>query len=81
MESGDKIKIKCFECGENIVIGLNKTKECSNCTSKNYLIENKYGLLKLIKQGGQGRIFKSIHLKTNKIVAIKERLVDDELQK
>ena len=43
------------------------------CGSKNYLIENQYALLKVVAQGGFGRIFKAIEIETQTVVAIKER--------
>ena len=63
----------CFNCGQSIIVS-NLTKECENCTSKHFLIENQFLIKKVIGQGGFGRIYKCIHIKTGKLVAIKERL-------
>ena len=49
---------------------------CEKCLSKHFLLENQFALVKVIAQGGFGRIFQAVHLKTGIIVAIKERKKD-----
>ena len=67
-------EILCLFCGHSIIFIKNQTEKCPNCFSDNFLIENEIALLGVTAQGGFGRIFKAIHLKTGSIVAIKERI-------
>ena len=60
----EKIEVICNFCGQRIIIERN-TKNCEICMSKYFLIENNFAILKVISQGGFGRIFKGKKLKKN----------------
>ena len=46
--------------------------------SKNIFLENQFAMINVVGQGGFGRVFKMKHLKTGIVVAVKERLSDNE---
>ena len=66
----------CAFCGSDIVYN-NETDKCEFCLSKNFLIENQFAHTSIIAQGGQGRIFKSLHKTSNTPIVIKERLIEE----
>ena len=74
----NKMKIICFYCSNNILVNQ-ETLECDICHSKNFLIGNKFAILKEIGQGGFGRVFKCIEMKNKTIVAIKERKDENKI--
>jgi len=47
--------------------------ECDNCFNE-YMIEKRFGILKVVGQGAFGRIYHVIHPKTGAIFALKERI-------
>ena len=77
-KKNDKIKIICYYCSHNTLANEN-TLECEICQSKNFLIENIFGILSVVAQGGFGRVFQCIHLKSKTIVAIKERKDENKI--
>ena len=68
----NKMKAICFYCSHETMVS-EMAKECEICYSKNFLIENQFAIIKVIAQGGFGRVFKCFHFPTNTYVAIKER--------
>ena len=46
--------------------------------STDIYFENEFAMINVIGQGGFGRVFKMKHLKTGIIVAVKERVKDEE---
>jgi hypothetical protein len=73
----EEIKANCAYCGTFIEIN-SELQECRNCTSKHFLIGNQFALIKVVAQGGFGRVYKAKHKKTGMLVAIKERLKESE---
>jgi hypothetical protein len=77
-----KVVAVCAYCFFPILIIISKENGkvendlCENCLSKHFLLENQFAFIEVIAQGGFGRIFKALHLKTNSFVAIKERKKD-----
>ena len=46
--------------------------------SQNIFLENQFAMINVVGQGGFGRVFKMKHLKTGIMVAVKERLRNEE---
>ena len=72
-----KLKALCYYCGYEILFNK-KSKNCEFCYSDNFLIENQFAILKVVAQGGFGRIFKALHIETEVVVSIKERKFEEE---
>ena len=72
-----KVRALCAFCVLPIIL-TKDTQECDKCTTKFFLVDLQYALVEMIKGGGEGRIFKAIHLPTSTTVAVKERLLDTE---
>ena len=73
-------RVICSFCGIEFSFSF-ITSHCSNCMSKYFLIEKQYCLLKVVAEGGFGRVYKALDLKSNQIFAIKERLSESEMRK
>ena len=47
--------------------------------SKNIFLENEFALMNDVGQGGFGRVFKMKHLKTGIMIAVKERVKEEQM--
>lgn len=73
-EEGEEVEdILCTFCGLSVPLS-EETIFCEACTSANFLVERIFAIKEVIAQGGQGRVFKALHINTGEVVAIKERL-------
>ena len=63
----ENFDLLCPYCNSTVKYVKNKTKFCEICGPNEIVIENEFGLLKLIAQGGFGKVKKKIYLKKKNI--------------